>query len=262
MNYFSYGICRLAIVPVRAKPSDKSEMVTQLLFGESYKVIEISKDKKWYKIEIDFDEYQGWIDLKQCTEISQEYYDQIQMLEYKVCTDILAGILYKKEMLNIVIGSVLPITSSELFEMNEQFAFNGESKNMGQRSDFEYLKKIAFKYRNAPYLWGGKTPFGIDCSGFTQQVYKICGYKLKRDASQQYFQGNAVSLEDSSEGDIAFFENEEKKIIHVGILLEGSKIIHASGKVRIDILDERGIFNESKNDYTHKLAGIRRLMLP
>jgi len=260
MKYTSFGICRHSIIPVRDKPSDKSEMTTQLLFGESYEVLELSDDKKWYKIEIDFDSYQGWLDLKQCNEISREYYDQIQNLEYKICTDLISQILYKKQMLNIVIGSILPITSSELFKMNEQFAFNGEAKNTGRKSNFEFLKKIALKYLNAPYLWGGKTPFGIDCSGFTQQVYRICGYKLKRDSFQQYLAGLKVEIKDSLPGDLAFFSNEQEKIVHVGILLEENKIIHASGKVRIDMLDEKGIFNESISSYTHKLAGIRRIL--
>jgi hypothetical protein len=250
----------MSIVPIRDKPSDKAEMISQLLFGESFKILEIPDNKKWWKIENDFDGYKGWIDRKQGNEITDEYYHQVQALEYKICTDVISSILYKKQLLNIVIGSILPITSSELFEMHEQFAFNGESKNMGKKSDFETLKKIALKFRNAPYLWGGKTPFGIDCSGFTQQVFKICGYSLKRDSHQQYLQGKKIDFENKLPGDIAFFSNDQEKIVHVGILLEGNQIIHASGKVRVDILDEKGIFNEELNDHTHKLAGLRRVL--
>ncbi len=261
MKYPSFGICRLSIVPIRIKPTDVSEMISQLLFGESFKILEISEDKKWWKIENDFDNYQGWIDRKQGKEIDEGYYHQIQSLEYKISIDTVSSILYKKKLLNIVIGSVLPITSAELFEMQEQFAFNGESKNMGKKAGFETLKKIALKYINAPYLWGGKTPFGIDCSGFTQQVYKIVGYTLKRDSHQQYMQGKKVKFKDAIPGDIAFFSNDQEKIIHVGILLEEQKIIHASGKVRIDNLDEKGIFNEELNEYTHKLAGVRRILI-
>lgn len=261
MSKRKFGICRLSIVPMRDRHSDKAEMVSQLLFGESYKIIEISADKKWHKIETDFDEYQGWIDARQSTEISEEYYDYIQKLEYKVCTDLISSILYKKQMLNIVIGSILPIASSELFEMNEQFAFNGESKNLGQKADFEFLKKIAMKYLNTPYLWGGKSPFGIDCSGFTQQVFKVSGYILKRDSFQQYLQGKKVNKKDGQPGDLAFFANEQEKIVHTGILLEDNKIIHASGKVRIDKWDEKGIFNAETESYTHRLAGIRRIMI-
>lgn len=256
-----FGICRLAIVPVRDRPSDKAEMVTQLLFGEAYKIVELSDNKKWLKICMDFDGYEGWIDARQHNRIGEEYYQHIHKLEYKVCTDIVSSILYKKQMLNILIGSILPIASSELFEMQEQFAFNGESKNLGLKADFEFLKKIALKYINAPYLWGGKSPFGIDCSGFVQQVFKICGYFLKRDASQQYLQGKKIDFEEVLPGDLAFFANEQAKIIHVGILLEENKIIHASGKVRIDKLDEKGIFNTESEIYTHRLVGLKRLMV-
>ena len=251
----------MTIVPMRDKASDKSEMISQLLFGESFKIIQVSEDKKWWKIQDDFDGYTGWIDKKQGKEISHDYYHQIQALEYKISTDIISSILYKKQLLNIVIGSILPITSSELFEMQEQFAFNGESKNLGKKSDYEELKKIALKYLNSPYLWGGKTPFGIDCSGFTQQVFKVCGYTLKRDSHQQYMQGKKVKFSETLPGDVAFFSNDQEKIIHVGIVLEDRKIIHASGKVRIDLLDEKGIFNEEINEYTHKLAGLRRLLV-
>lgn len=261
MNEQSHGICRLALVPVRDNPSDKAEMVSQLLFGESYKIQEASDNKKWMKIINDFDEYQGWIDAKQNTLISEEYYRQIQGLEYKICTDLTSTILYKKQMISIVLGSILPITSTELFEMDEQFAFNGESKNLGLKADFEYLRKIALKYINAPYLWGGKSPFGIDCSGFTQQVFKICGYALKRDSSQQYLQGRKITFDEAAPGDLAFFANEQEKIMHVGILLEENKIIHASGKVRIDKLDEKGIFNIENEKHTHRLAGLKRLMV-
>lgn len=261
-QHHKFGVCRLSIIPVRAQPSDKSELTTQLLFGDHYRGIEISDDNNWLKIKIEFDDYEGWIDLKQHHDISEAFFDHINNLEYKICTDISTTILYKKQLINIVMGSILPIASSELFEMQEQFAFNGESKNLGQKSDFDYVKKIANKYRNAPYLWGGKTPFGIDCSGFTQQVYKICGYRLKRDAWQQYQQGNPIELlSDAQPGDLAFFKNDQNKITHTGIIMENSEIIHASGKVRVDKLDEKGIFNVESQKYTHYLKGIRKIIL-
>ena len=126
--------------------------------------------------------------------------------------------------------------------------FNGESKNLGQRQDYEFLKSIALKYLNTPYLWGGKTPFGIDCSGFAQMIYKITGYRLKRDAADQVNQGRLVEkLEDYAPGDLAFFENEKGDITHVGILLDDNRIIHASGHVKIEKINELGIFNDSNN---------------
>ncbi|MGF1636793.1 MAG: NlpC/P60 family protein [Cyclobacteriaceae bacterium] len=257
----TYGICRLAIVPVRSEAKHSAEQISQLLFGDHYEIIDTTKDGKWLKIQIFFDGYIGWIDKNQHTEIPHEHFELLNHVEYKICTDAVAGILYKKKLINIVIGSILPISSSELFDVHEQFAFNGESKNIGQKSNFEYLKNIALKYRNAPYAWGGKSPFGIDCSGFSQQVFKICGYKLKRDAKDQFLQGDQIeNLEKSQPGDLAFFNNESGKITHVGILLENGEIIHASGSVRIDTLDEQGIFSADINKYTHNLKGIKRLL--
>ncbi|HAV55466.1 MAG TPA: hydrolase Nlp/P60, partial [Aequorivita sp.] len=125
----------------------------------------------------------------------------------------------------------------------------------------EHIIETALLYLNSPYLWGGKTPFGIDCSGFTQMVYKLNGYKLLRDASQQATQGEALSfIEESEPGDLAFFDNEEGKITHVGIIMKENYIIHAHGKVRIDRLDHSGIFNYEMRGHTHKLRVIKRIV--
>ena len=174
MELSEKGVCRLSVVPVRKNPDDASEMVTQLLFGDHYANTRQTDDQKWAYIQIAFDHYEGWIDAKQHFQISNEYYDLLNHTEFKICTDLTSDILYKKQLIQIVLGSVLPISSSELFKMEEQLAFNGESKSMGERRNFEFFRQTAFKYRYAPYLWGGKTPFGTDCSGFTQQVFKIC----------------------------------------------------------------------------------------
>lgn len=255
------GICRICIVPVRKEPSDASEMVTQLLFGDHYSVMEYTSNRKWLKISIYFDGYEGWIDANQHKPISHEYFDEINTNEFRISTDLISTILYKKKPLQIVLGSVLPLAHTELFDIEEQFAFNGESKSLGQRREYDFLKLIAFKYLNAPYLWGGKSPFGIDCSGFTQMAFKITGYRLKRDTGQQVLHGEEISgIQEALPGDLIFFHNEEHRISHVGILLEEQKIIHASGYVRVDLLDERGIFNESKNAYTHSMAKIKRIL--
>ncbi len=235
-------------------------MVTQLLFGDHYRTIDTSIDKKWHKIQIAYDGYEGWIDAKQHYEISADYYDYLNNTEFKICTDLTSDILHKRNLIHIVIGSVLPISSSELFDIHEHLAYNGESKNIGEKRDYEFLKNMAFKYLHAPYLWGGKTPFGIDCSGLTQQVFKIGGYRLKRDASQQYRQGEAVDFSSIKPGDLAFFKNSKQEVVHVGMVLEDSKIIHASGWVRVDILDEHGIFSENIRDYSHQLDGLRRIL--
>jgi hypothetical protein len=255
-----FGVCRLSIVPVRGEAADKAELVTQLFFGEHYEVLSVSKDKKWLKIQIHFDQYEGWIDAKQHHSISKEHFDYINRADFKITTDITTSILYNKNPLTIVMGSIIPISGSELFKMEEQFAFNGESKSVGQKRDAEFLKNTAQKYLNAPYQWGGKSPFGIDCSGFVQMVFKINGYKLFRDSSQQIKQGKLIQVKDSAPGDLAFFKSKEDKIIHVGMILPDGKIIHASGKVRIDHFNEEGILNTDSKVYSHQLASIRRIL--
>ena len=261
MEILDYGVCRLSIVPVRAEASDKSELTTQLLFGDHYEVNEASKDKKWLKIRINFDQFEGWLDAKQHHPVSHEYYEYFNRAEFKITTDVTASILYNKSPQIILLGSMIPISSSELFKMEEQFAFNGEAKNLGQKREYEYLRNIAVKYLNAPYLWGGKSPFGIDCSGFVQMVFKICGYRLFRDSWQQSNQGKSFrNFDQSKPGDLIFFKNAEGKVNHVGILLEGDRIIHASGKVRVDHLNEEGILNLETKIYTHQFSHIRRIL--
>ncbi len=261
MEILDYGVCRLSIVPVRAEASDKSELTTQLLFGDHYEVNDTSKDKKWLKIRINFDQFEGWLDAKQHHTVSREYYEYFNRAEFKITTDVTASILYNKSPQIILMGSMIPISSSELFKMEEQFAFNGEAKNLGQKREYEYLRNVAIKYLNAPYLWGGKSPFGIDCSGFVQMVFKICGYRLFRDSWQQSNQGKSFrNIEQSKPGDLIFFKNAEAKVNHVGILLEGDRIIHASGKVRVDHLNEEGILNLETKIYTHQFSHVRRIL--
>jgi len=145
--------------------------------------------------------------------------------------------------------------------MEAQYAFNGEAKNIGQKRDFEFLKNIAMKYVHAPYLWGGKTPFGIDCSGFSQMVFRICGYSISRDAWQQASQGKPVdNFNDALPGDLAFFKNAEGKVSHVGIVLSDSRIIHASGRVRIDRLTEKGIVAGETSEISHTFSHLRRVL--
>lgn len=255
-----FGVCRLSLVSVRAEGSDKAELTTQLLFGEHYEVVSVSKDKKWLKIRMHFDQYEGWIDAKQHHSISKDHFEYINRADFKISTDITTSILYNKIPLPILMGSIIPISGSELFKMEEQFAFNGESKSLGQKRDAEFIKLTAKKYLNSPYQWGGKSPFGIDCSGFVQMVFKINGYKLQRDSSQQVKQGRAVDFKDIQSGDLVFFKSKDERITHVGIFIGDDKIIHASGKVRIDHLNEEGILHADSKVYTHTFSQIRRVL--
>lgn len=252
-----YGICNLAIVPLRAEPSDRSEMVSQVLFGEHFEVLETQKN--WSKIKLFFDNYEGWIDSKQIQIIKENEYNELSNSDLIYNADLIE---YVSNPLNMLIPIPLGSSLSFLnFETINQQNFEFEGLKVTGIKPKENLLKTAFMYLNAPYLWGGVTPFGIDCSGFTQMVYKLNGYKLKRDASQQATQGEALSfIEESEPGDLAFFDNEEGKIIHVGIIMSDNYIIHASGKVRIDRLDHLGIYNVDTERHTHKLRVIKKIV--
>ena len=247
-----YGICNLSIVPLRAEAADSSELVTQVLYGEVFKVLE--SRKKWSRIRLAFDSYEAWIDNKQFLFIEEENYNDITRQTPIVCEDLVDMVSTKdNQMLSIVMGSSL----NGLAILNHDF----EGSSVQEKFAKDNLINTALLYLNTPYLWGGKTPFGIDCSGFTQMVYKLNGYRLKRDASQQVEQGEALSfIEESEPGDLAFFDNAEGDITHVGIIMKDNYIIHAHGKVRIDRLDHTGIFNIQTSLHTHKLRVIKRII--
>lgn len=247
-----YGICNLSIVPLRVEPSDACELVSQVLYGELFKVLE--QRKSWSRIRLAYDKYEGWVDNKQYLEITEDDYKSIKSEDHVLSTDLVEYIEDDNQQL-----STIPLGASlnSLNLLKHRFDGNAISKKQPKES----LIKTASKYLNAPYLWGGKTPFGIDCSGFTQMVYKLNGYDLLRDASQQATQGIALSfIEESEPGDLAFFDNNEGQIVHVGIIMENNYIIHAHGKVRIDRLDHSGIYNIDKNIHTHKLRVIKKII--
>jgi hypothetical protein len=244
------GICNLSIVPVRIEDSDKSEMINQLIYGD---IIEILEEKeKWVKIKSVFDDYIGWIDIKQYFKID----DNIKLdLNNPIYSINLVEFIENNnnELVTIPIGSDI----SNISLMNHKF----DGKTISGKNNRNSIVNTALLFLNSPYLWGGKTPFGIDCSGFTHMVYKINGYKLYRDAKDQANQGKTLSfIEESEAGDLAFFNNDEGDIIHVGIILQNNHIIHASGKVRIDRIDHSGIYNNDLNKHTHSLRYIKKIL--
>lgn len=252
-----FGICILANIPLRSEPSDKSEIVSQVLFGEHFSIIE--KTAKWSKIVLQYDSYEGWIDNKQYKIITEKQYHQLSNDNIILSSDLIEYITASNNFLMpIPLGATLNFLNYNQIN-TENYTFEG-LKTSGVK-DKSNLVNTAFLYLNSPYLWGGKTPFGIDCSGFTQMVYKLNGYKLLRDASQQANQGEALSfIEESEAGDLAFFDNDEGNIVHVGIIMNDNYIIHASGKVRIDRLDHLGIYNAELNKHTHKLRVIKKIV--
>jgi gamma-D-glutamyl-L-lysine dipeptidyl-peptidase len=264
MTSNQFGICLLAVVPLRAKPLHASEMISQLIFGDTFEILE--RHDSWINIKTDYDDYEAWVDEKQIVYIDHLIAEKLR-LETQYLTKNPANLILKgnqEEQIYLPSGAVLP------FLQGEEFLINDETYRVKPNDVFlpdirnfhSQIEQITKSFLNAPYLWGGKTHFGIDCSGFSQTVFKLLGIKLKRDASQQAEQGQTVDfLVEAKAGDLAFFDNEEGRITHVGIMLSNSEIIHASGKVKIDRIDNQGIFAADQNKYTHKLRIVKRLVL-
>ena len=232
------GICNVSIAPMRAESSDKSEIVSQLLYGESADILEV-KDN-WTKIKTHYDNYEAWMDTKQISPVSDDFLSS-----------------RKVNLVKEPFQSTMTESGKVLLSMGSEVNFETTAPTRG-RDLSESIVNCTKEFLNVPYLWGGKSFFGIDCSGFTQIIYKIHGIKIPRDAYQQAEIGDALTfIEEAKPGDLAFFENKEGRIHHVGIILADQKIIHAHGKVRIDSLDSTGIFNKDQNRHTHILRFIR-----
>ncbi|MEL6918641.1 MAG: C40 family peptidase, partial [Bacteroidota bacterium] len=223
------------------------------LYGDHFKVLE--ERKKWSRIRISYDQYEGWINNKQFTIITEEAFQTIEKLETtRYSADLVSSICTQKDIL-------IPIALGSSIHNLTLLSHRYEGNSIEGVMEKSNLIETAVLYVNAPYLWGGKTPFGIDCSGFTQMVHKINGYKLARNAVHQSEQGTALSfIEESEPGDLAFFDNSEGVIDHVGIIMQNNHIIHSYGKVRIDRLDHTGIFNNEIGNYTHKLRVIKKII--
>ena len=250
-----YGFCNIALIPLRAQPSHRAEMTSQLLFGEIYEII--AQEDNWVSIRSLFDNYEGYIDRGQISLVRDKEIETFYIEQNPVTTSSTTLIYDKRRNFNFYVppGSSLPLKDSHtIYIGNEWF----EIKTIPSTKSME---EIIFSFINSPYLWGGRSPLGIDCSGFNQVVFKIAGLKLKRDASQQVQQGMLIhSIKDAQCYDLAFFENNEGRIIHTGIIYKDQYIIHSSGKVRKDRIDENGIFNLEKEEYSHKLHSIKRIM--
>tara|TARA_B100000965_G_C19559122_1_gene743655 strand:+ start:858 stop:1634 length:777 start_codon:yes stop_codon:yes gene_type:complete len=255
-----YGLGHLSVVPCRAEPSDSSEQVTQLLFGETIKVYE--KKRSWYRVKTAHDNYECWMDENQFIFISEDEFNELKNPPLLV-SEFADLIKHEQsgEMMTLLLGSNLPFYSNSIVKLgNDEWKYTGSSYSFGDNHLKSKLVEHALMLLNAPYQWGGRSPFGIDCSGFVQLIYKLNGIYLPRDASQQAQKGQKLSfIEEAEEGDLAFFDNEEGNITHVGMILENNRIIHASGMVRIDRLDHQGIFNQEKRDYTHRLRLITKV---
>lgn len=247
-----YAYCSVSISPLRKLPSDSSEMVSQFIFGEVMEILEM--DKQWRKVKSRVDNYDGWLDEKCISSLTES---EMMIWEKE------QSLLYNPTLLLNSDEGPIYITKGAFVSKNEVEFIIGKEKYSSSQERLRIpiaVTEIAKSFLNAPYLWGGKTLFGIDCSGFTQSVFRFIGIALPRDASMQVNEGNTISFSERQEGDLAFFINGKGNIHHVGIILSEKTIIHAHGWLRIDEYNEKGIIGRGIEENSHILAFIKRFV--
>ncbi len=258
-----YSICTVASAPIRNSSTHTSEMLSQLLFGEVMEILN-TKGKAWVKIRTCDDNFVGWVDSSQIHPIEEDLLEAY-LHDFAFVLDFFQPIHAGNSFIPLTIGARLPRFDGM------QFSINGKKLTFSGRAVFpkdietsrEMLVKLAKKYINTPYIWGGRSAMGIDGDGFVQIVTRMLNIKMPREAEAQINLGeNVAFVEQAMPGDIAFFENKRGRIVHSGFILEDRKIIHAYGKVRVDTIDHYGIFNQDLNRYTHRLRIIKKVLAP
>ena len=253
-----------SIVPVRAEAKESAEQNTQMLFGELCEVLE--EQPRWKRIRLENDGQEGWVDAKMVTPMSEKEY-RAHKKAMKDAARVVFPMAYAMSENN---GQTIPLTAGTQLTNYQDGRF--EVLGVGFRIDpnmvsvaplaltQESLLQVVRFFLNVPYLWGGKNALGMDCSGFTQVIMSLFGKALLRNASEQVTQGKAVNeLKKTQAGDLVFFDHEDGKISHVGIVIDAERVIHCSGRVKVEKLDEKGIFNAETGEYSHHLVQIRRI---
>lgn len=255
-----YAICPLSIVPVRTGMNDRSEQLTQLLFGDLVEILE-TKGKVWTKIRAEWDNSIGWVLSNQLQAVTPSEFELFRK-EFAFSLDLLCPVMNEQSSIPVPFGARLPgFDGIRLQVADKVFTFSGQGvfpKSIQKTPDI--LVKLARRLLFAPFQPGGLSPLGIDAGGLTQLLFRVLGYKLDRDPAEQVYQGEPIDfMEQARPGDLAFFENKKGKIHHAGILLEKDQIIHAYGRVRIDQIDHYGIFDPETKNYSHQLRVLRRI---
>ncbi len=256
-----YGICPLSVIPIRSSSSHKSEMISQLLFGELLEILD-RKGKQWVKIRCAYDNFVGWVDASQIKSITPSEFDSFQK-DFAFSLELVQPVMGPDHFVPITMGARLPTFDGMHFKLGETpYTFSGQAiapSDISPNPDF--ILKIAKRYLNTPFLWGGRSPFGVDSAGLVQLVYSMAGIALPREASLQIDEGETVDfVEQAAPGDLAFFENKAGRIAHVGIIMPDRRIIHSFGGVRIDLVDHYGIYHQEERRYTHRLRLAKRVL--
>lgn len=255
-----------SVVPVRSEARETAGMETQLLFAETCTVVE--QKPRWMLVKNDADGQQGWVDAKMVTILNDDEWQQVQDSRKEQPARIKMPMAYAVSKNNgqtipLTAGTCLPNYHNGQFEvLGVPFQIDPEmvAEQALEMTESNVLNIIRF-FLNIPYLWGGKNAMGLDCSGFTQVVHSLFGHSLLRNAGEQITQGERIeSLQEAQIGDLVFFDHEDGKISHVGMLIDSRRVIHCSGRVKVESIDEQGIFSvEAGNTYTHHLVQIRRI---
>jgi len=244
-----HAFCMVSVAPIRKEASDASEIISQLLFGEPVEIL--IYNKPWVKNKSYLDGYEGFVDIKHLLPLTPK--ELKKWLDTKNYSTTKLTEIQTEWGLQTISKACL-IGDEKHFQIGA-FTFENLSKDVNNQKS---IWETAIEYLNTPYLWGGKSIAGIDCSGFTQCVYRLFDINLPRDAYQQEGIGETIEFSEKKEGDLAFFKNTAGKIIHVGIIGKNNLIIHASGRVKIDELTIEGIFSGDFQELTHKLHSIKR----
>lgn len=237
-------------------------MITELLFGDMFEILELKK--KWVRIRMEYDRYEGWIGNAGYNVITEEQFEEFILANTLVTTELVSILSDEKSdhKVSVLCGSSLPKPHRKRINIaNHKYLSDSLILDPAKKTPSETIISAALRYLGSPYTWGGRNPFGIDCSGLVQMAYKQAAVRLPRDAGDQAQAGETLSfIDEALPGDLAFFDDENGKIIHTGIIIGNGEIIHSSGFVRIDKIDHQGIYNRDTQSYSHKLRLLKRII--